>query len=650
MSEKGKVFIIDDNPYSAELLAELLKNDNYVVSTANRGENALAEIPAVEPNLILIDAHLSDTDPFKLCKQLKAGEQTRDVSVVFMSSVEDDEARIKGVELGDDFIMKPFEPHEVLARVERQVTVSKVRMALRESEAKFRSVMESAIDAIISGDVDGNVRSWNRAATALFGHTVDEAIGQPIELIIPERFRKQHREGMQRVSSGGPSRVIGKTVELAALRKDGTEFPIELSLATWILEDQRYYTGIIRDISERKQAEQKFRSVTESAIDAIISADHTGKIISWNSAATRILGFTAEEVTGQQLEIIIPERFHEPHRQGMKRVTEHGDSRVIGKTVELYARTKSGHEVPIELSLSTWTVHEERYYTGIIRDISERKEAETQLRDYATQLAQQHEEMKLAQAQLVETEKQAMLGRLLAGLLHELNTPLGALRSAGDSVARILESCHDFVSRRCDCDDGDPEASRALRGLELGNELSDVFSVSTHRIESVINVLKHFVQIDGAELATEDLRHVIDSAITLLASQSERVVIHKQYPESPALVHCHPAKLNQAFLNVLQNALEAIDESGEIRVSIDLRDDRVEVRMEDTGRGMTQDQISNAFDFKFYNKGGRVRLGLGLAASKRAVVEAGGELSVESTLGKGTSVIFSLPLASQGTP
>jgi PAS domain S-box-containing protein len=109
------------------------------------------------------------------------------------------------------------------------VTVSKVRLALRESEARFRSVMESAIDAIISADSRGVIRSWNSAATALFGHTASEAVGRKLELVIPDRFRDLHRTGIHRVSSGGETHVIGSTVELAALRKDGSEIPIELS-------------------------------------------------------------------------------------------------------------------------------------------------------------------------------------------------------------------------------------------------------------------------------------------------------------------------------------------------------------------------------------------------------------------------------------
>lgn len=454
MSDRGLVLIVDNDPANCGKLQEILENDGYAVDRTACGKDTLEAITSAEANLVLLDTHLPDTNPFELLNELKRNEKTRDIPVIFMTTQDDAETRAKGIESGDDLIVKPFDTREVLARIERQVTVSKVRMALRESEAKFRSVMESAIDAIISGDDEGIIRSWNSAAAALFGLTEIEVLGQPIEVIIPERYRESHKQGIRRVSSGGPSHVIGKTVELSAIRKNGTEFPVELSLATWLLDDKRYYTGIIRDISERKQAEQKFRSVTESAIDAIISADHTGVIVSWNKAATRILGYTEEDVVGQRLEMIIPERFHEAHRNGMARFTATGEGHVIGKTVELAARTKSGEEVPIELSLSTWTVREERYYTGIIRDIGERKRAEEALRQSEQALRERTEEMKEKNEALEETlnqlnemnnqliiqEKMASLGRLSAGMAHELNNPAAsAQRGAAQLQATFLK-------------------------------------------------------------------------------------------------------------------------------------------------------------------------------------------------------------------
>lgn len=457
MADRGLILVVSDDVGAVDELRRILDDGRYHLLAVEGDEAPARTALAHGPNLIVVDTALAHADPFELVADLHRLGEGRDIPVVFVAGEDDTPTRVRALEVGDDLISTPLDPAEVLARIERQVTVSKARMALRESEAKFRSVMASAIDAIISADADGVIRSWNTAATVLFGHAEGEAIGRKLELIIPERFREQHRAAIHRVSAGGPTHVIGSTVELAALRKDGTEFPIELSLTTWFFDSDRYYTGIIRDISERVQAEQRFRSVTESAIDAIISVDHTGRIVSWNSAATRILGHSEDEALGMQLELVIPERYRELHRAGIARYTETGEAHVIGRTVELSALTKSGDEIPIELSLSTWTVRDDRYYTGIIRDLGERRAAEEALRRSEEEFRAKEEEFRSRNAALEETlhristmqdqlvlqEKMASLGRLSAGMAHEMNNPASAAQRGAAQAITVFERLQD---------------------------------------------------------------------------------------------------------------------------------------------------------------------------------------------------------------
>lgn len=128
---------------------------------------------------------------------------------------------------------------------------------LLESERRFRSVVQTAKDAIILADAGGNIIAWNPAAQTIFGYREDEVLGQPLTMVMPERYRDAHRKGIARLQAGGEAHVIGTTVELHGLRKDGSEFPLELSIGTWQAMEGTFYSGIIRDITERKRAEEE---------------------------------------------------------------------------------------------------------------------------------------------------------------------------------------------------------------------------------------------------------------------------------------------------------------------------------------------------------------------------------------------------------
>jgi PAS domain S-box-containing protein len=300
--------LINDNPHDDELLSALLQRNEYVTEKRTTAVSALAAIPELKPSLILLGDQLSDMDPLDLLAQLRQHPSTNDIPVMLITAGENTGTRIKGVEMGDALISYPYDNREVLAQVARQVTVSKARLAMRESEKKSRSVMEPAIDAIISADHCGHIVSWNSAATKILGYTPEEAVGKRLELIIPERFHDVHRNGMQRVTAGGESRAIGITVELSARTKAGTEIPIELSLATWKVKEERYYTGIIRDIRERKKAEatlrkseEKYRRIVETADEGFMLLDENLKIVEANTAICRLLKHRLDEIIGKYL-------------------------------------------------------------------------------------------------------------------------------------------------------------------------------------------------------------------------------------------------------------------------------------------------------------------------------------------------------------
>lgn len=271
------------------------------------------------------------------------------------------------------------------------------------------ALIASATDAVVVGDDEGVIVAWNPAAERMLGHPADQVVGQPLTVIVPERFREAHEAGIARVAAGGETHVIGSTVELAAVRADGVEIPVELSLSTWSEGGRRFFGGIVRDVSERVRlaaeadgARRRLAAILESATDAVVCADATGHITMWNPAATRILGYPADSVLGESLTVIVPERFREAHEAGIARVAWGGEQHVIGSTVELAAVRADGVEIPVELSLSTWTIGDERLFGGIIRDISARKAAEEELQRANAELEEKSQQLEGLSAKLAK--------------------------------------------------------------------------------------------------------------------------------------------------------------------------------------------------------------------------------------------------------
>jgi signal transduction histidine kinase len=267
---------------------------------------------------------------------------------------------------------------------------------------------------------------------------------------------------------------------------------------------------------------------------------------------------------------------------------------------------------------------------------------EQQVLERTQDLSRALADLKRAQVQLIESEKQAMLGRLVAGMAHEINTPLGTLRSSVDTLGRVVGGYRRYVETQSGRGDG--EAMRLSRSSSAAEGLLSVMNDSADRLMRLMGSLKRFVSLDQSSHQRLDVRESIDSALAVLGpSLTPGITIRQNYVDSDLRIKGDPAKLNQLFWNLLQNSLTALQGKGEIRIDARRDKGQIKVDLSDNGIGIPEDRLHDVFDFGFTQKNGRVGLRLGLPTSKLTVDELGGEISIHSVPGEGTSVRLRLP-------
>ena len=367
--------------------------------------------------------------------------------------------------------------------------------AIRESEEKFKAIAGSAKDAIIMMDNEGDISYWNKAAEEIFGYSAHEALGKELHLFLaPRKYHDAYARGILTFKRTGRGHAVGKTLELEAVRENGTKFPIELSVSAVKIEGKWHATGIVRDISQRKQAEEalqkahdelerrveertarlartteqlklelaerkrveeslrqseeRFRSVAQTANDGIITVDSRGSIVFWNDAADKIFGYSGDEVIGKPLTFVMPERFGKDQKNGLERAFLTGQPGIVGKTVEKVGRRKNGGEFPVELSLASWKTKEGTFFTGIVRDVTERRRAEEEIRYLSRQLIGVIEEERKRLARDLHDEfGQAVTGLHFAiGALHNsLPQELKDQRTRCDELIGLIEQLGDII-------------------------------------------------------------------------------------------------------------------------------------------------------------------------------------------------------------
>jgi PAS domain S-box-containing protein len=265
-------------------------------------------------------------------------------------------------------------PDDIAARMAHALNLLLDDLALR------RALLEAAPDAIVIVDRQGDIVLANAQTETLFGYTRRELLGQKVEKLVPERFRSKHPGYRAGFFSEERRRSMGSGLELYGLRKDGTEFAIEISLSPIETEQGKLVSSAIRDISARRRAEAKFKGLLESAPDAMVIVNQSGQIVLVNAQTEHIFGYTRQELLDQSVDLLVPARFRGKHPGHRDAYFSSPKARGMGSGLELFGLRKNGSEFPIEISLSPLETEDGVLVSSAIRDISERKLTETALK------------------------------------------------------------------------------------------------------------------------------------------------------------------------------------------------------------------------------------------------------------------------------
>ena len=494
--------------------------------------------------------------------------------------------------------------------------ISRDLSGTKESEAKYRGLMEAAPDAMVVVNQGGEIVLLNVQAEKQFGYRRDELLGQKVTNIIPEGFAERLIADDLRSEKDALAQQIGTGIELVALRKDKSEFPIEIMLSPLESADGTLVTAAIRNISVRKEAEKflaqmegKYRGLLEAAPDAMVVVNQAGEIVLLNIQAEKQFGYRRNELLGQKVKNIIPEGFAERLVADGLRSKADALAQQIGTGIELHGRRKDGSEFPIELMLSPLASDNGILVTSAIRDITKRKKAEVHLMQKMDELNRSNEE----------------LGQFAYIASHDLQEPLRMVASYTQLLARRYKGKLDS--------DADEFIAFAVDGASRMQRLiQDLLLYS--RVQTKGMELRETSSEEAFERALQNLRGSIQ--------ESGAVVTHEALPN----VQADEMQLAQLFQNLVGNAIK-YQGSGipKIHVSAKMNGgNKWMFSVKDNGIGIDAQYFDKIFGMfqRLHKREEFAGTGIGLAICKKIVERHGGNIAVESQPGHGSTFSFAL--------
>lgn len=483
----------------------------------------------------------------------------------------------------------------------------------KESAAWLAAIVESSDDAIIGKTLDGIVTSWNRAAERIFGYTAVEMVGGPITRIIPEEGRPEAAAMLDRLRRG----EVIERFETVRVAKGGGRIDVSLTVRPIKDADGRIIgaSKTARDITERKRSvtavhrsEAQAQTIFDAASEAILIVDRTGTIESVNRKTEEVFGYPREALLGQPLEVLLPDRVRARHIGHRMSYFQEPRMRSMGQGLDLVARRSDGTEFPVEISLSYFETENGLRAVAFVTDITQRQAMERAAR---------------------QAERLSALGRLAAGIAHEVNNPIGIISSRIEIMLLDAEA-------------------QPLPGT-VADDLK-VLHRHARRVARIAQGLLSFARVSAGERGRVDLNQVVEETLLLMEREVSRADITIRRALTPGLppVHGDVNALQQVMMNLLTNAREALGRGGEISLETALvpgRPPGVRLAVGDTGPGISPDVLPRIFDPFYTTK--PEGTGLGLSISYGIVRDHKGTIEIESPPGRGATFILTFPAAGE---
>lgn len=615
------ILVVDDSRTNALFVSSILNRFGFNTHTLTQPELVLQYLENNEIDLVLLDIYMPNIDGMELLGQIKRHEKLSTIDIVMLSAITDKHIIEECIQAGAlDYIMKPIDGASLIDRVQKviggkaspishmELELTTVKDLLAETIEQRNAIVNTSVDSIISIDSSGSIMSFNHSATTMFGYSEDEVIGRNVSLLMPPFFKEHHDSYIANYQHSGIQIAIGNKRELTAVRKDGSQFEIELSISVFHTRTGKGFAGIIRDISLRKKMEAhqyKLQSQLETSektykelycnapVSYVTIDGNSGRLLKYNNDFITLLGYQESEYEQLNISDLFDSAL-DNNEIILANIMN------LQRIKEVSIRLKRKDLTPVWVCLSTKQGSDKTINCTLL-DI-------TQLKD--------------TQNQLVQSQKLEALGTLAGGIAHDFNNTLAIIAGNAELALRMPQQ-------------------DAKQNVPITKIL-----MASKKATGLVKQILAFSRKSPHELSPVNLSQLVYESIVMLESILPKNIEIKQQliQDCPAIIG-DKTKIHQLLTNLISNSKLAIgSDNGTIDITLHKLNSHIKLVIEDSGCGFSAENKTRVFDPFYTTREVGSGTGLGLSIVHSIIDDHGGTITIDSKLDIGTTVILCFPI------